>query len=471
MLQRLAKVNRGATAETSKSVSNNDASGKTVSTTAQLNKRISTSFRDRNKLFVGCAILCCIAINYYLLYTSDEQQWKRYVIHQEQKLFGNSNHTVPIVHLEPLQRVFDRTYYTIRMNTFARPRQLKLSLTHYLTCDGATQIQIVWCIAQGEPPVWLLDLLALHPHRLVLERHAVNSLNERFRILSNTTTTTLAILSIDDDILHPCIALDHAFDLWTQSPSSMVGFDPRAMIVPQQHQQHEQQHALWRYALTGETLRVNGYGIVLTKAAVVHRDYLQAYTTTPLVQHAVHPLVDSAMNCEDIAVSLFVTALDGAQAPIVVDGWAQERTLVALSSGNGISATRNSHLRQRSWCLDGLTRVFGLHASYRNHVLFFHVDDHDGAQGEKNRQPTLPHFAVGRRPPSNTEQPVPRIAETRRIIQRWKTLPEEELEEELQDMIQTMAEPAFAENLITLKDNRWLVHPTNYTKKKKKKDA
>ena len=44
------------------------------------------------------------------------------------------------------------------------------------------------------------------------------------------------------------------------------------------------------------------------------------------------------MNCEDIAVSLFVIALDGARALIVVDGWAQERTLVALSSENGISA-------------------------------------------------------------------------------------------------------------------------------------
>ena len=50
----------------------------------------------------------------------------------------------------------------------------------------------------------------------------------------------------------------------------MVGFDPRAMIVPPAQHQHEP--TLWRYALTGETLRVNGYGVVLTIAAVVHRD-------------------------------------------------------------------------------------------------------------------------------------------------------------------------------------------------------
>ena len=61
--------------------------------------------------------------------------------------------------------------------------------------------------------------------------------------------------------------------------------------------------------------------------------------------------------------------------------------------------------------------------------IMLNVLYNDGAQ-EKDRQPTLPHFAVGRRPPSNKEDPVPRIAETRKIIQRWKTLPAEWSEEE-----------------------------------------
>lgn len=98
-------------------------------------------------------------------------------------------------------RPFDGEYYTIRINTWKRPFQLALSVNHYLACEGVAQIQVVWCDSESEPPQILQD----HP-RVVIERHSVNSLNERFNLLS--PAPTLGILSMDDDVLRPCQSLD-----------------------------------------------------------------------------------------------------------------------------------------------------------------------------------------------------------------------------------------------------------------------
>ena len=40
----------------------------------------------------------------------------------------------------------------------------------------------------------------------MVERHDVNSLNERFRVLAKVET--LGVLSLDDDVLRRCAALD-----------------------------------------------------------------------------------------------------------------------------------------------------------------------------------------------------------------------------------------------------------------------
>ena len=102
--------------------------------------------------------------------------------------------------LAPLRDV-DRDLYTIRINTWKRVEQLLVSVDHHSSCPGVAQIQVVWCDEQGDPP----QELEQYP-KVFVERHEVNSLNERFHILEQPPT--LGILSMDDDVLRPCEAID-----------------------------------------------------------------------------------------------------------------------------------------------------------------------------------------------------------------------------------------------------------------------
>jgi hypothetical protein len=107
--------------------------------------------------------------------------------------------------LTPLRHPIDYEKYTIRMNTWKRNEQLLISLNHHASCQGVAQIQVVWCNSEEDPPPSIL----YHPSgKVVVERHTVNSLNERFHILPTTHTPTIGILSLDDDVLRPCQAWD-----------------------------------------------------------------------------------------------------------------------------------------------------------------------------------------------------------------------------------------------------------------------
>jgi hypothetical protein len=84
----------------------------------------------------------------------------------------------------------DASKYTIRMNTWRRNEQLIISVNHHAKCEGVASIQIIWCDSENEPP----EEVAKHKSgKVVIERHVINSLNERYRILE--PTPTLAVLS------------------------------------------------------------------------------------------------------------------------------------------------------------------------------------------------------------------------------------------------------------------------------------
>lgn len=128
----------------------------------------------------------------------------------------------PAKKLQPL-RPIDLDKYTIRINTWRRPEQLVVSVEHHASCLGVAQIQVVWCDKENEPPKELYNY-----SNVIIERHEENTLNERFNILS--PTPTLGILSIDDDVLRPCEAIDAGFFKWIQSPHRMLGFDARIHV-------------------------------------------------------------------------------------------------------------------------------------------------------------------------------------------------------------------------------------------------
>jgi hypothetical protein len=196
--------------------------------------------------------------------------------------------------VSPLDPI-DYEKFTVRINTWKREEHLKLSIQHHVTCESVLQIQVVWCLDQGPPPTWLLELEeSSSSPTVVVEQHKVNSLNERF--LVQTTPPTAAILSIDDDVIRPCIALDSAFGKWKRNPDRQVGFDARSHTVVNNDQ--------WKYAYMSTTEKSNQYSITLTRYSFLHRDYLTAYWQ--VLPANIRQTVADNFNCEDIAMSLLI---------------------------------------------------------------------------------------------------------------------------------------------------------------------
>lgn len=257
-------------------------------------------------------------------------------------------------------RPIDYELYTIRMNTWRRPKQLIQSVKHHASCPGVKEIQIVWCDKQNEPPRELVEMterkiLTSLDTRVVIEYHEVNSLNERFNILE--PTPTLGILSIDDDVLRPCEAIDSGFFKWVKSPHRMVGFDARTHV--------DNNDGSWQYGYLSTTKTENMYSLSLTRYCFIHRDYMNRYTRD--LPQTILDVVANRFNCEDIAMSLMISSLTNGYPPLLADLWAIN-TQLKLKVDNGISGS-GTHKKFRDECLNSFASLFGLKDTESNSQL------------------------------------------------------------------------------------------------------
>ena len=248
---------------------------------------------------------------------------------------NTTNATTTVRPLRPI----DREFYTVRINTWQRPDQLRISVDHHLSCPGVVQVQVVWCTAQGPPPDWLSESNA------VVEEHEHNSLNERFFLLN--PSPTYGIFHVDDDVLRPCLALDAAFFRWTDHPDRMVGMDART---------HVSADGGWKYGYMSTTQQTNRYSLTLTRAAFVHVDYMESYGTA--LPAEIRKTVDEHLNCEDIAMSLWVSSWTNGQVPLLADAWAM-KSMVKLYSKAAISGSKG-HKAIRDHCVDRFAELLDL---------------------------------------------------------------------------------------------------------------
>jgi glucuronyl/N-acetylglucosaminyl transferase EXT2 len=260
------------------------------------------------------------------------------------------NHLPKASPLRPLD-TSDYDHYTVRINTWQREDQLSVSIQHFLSCDRVALVQVIWCLAQGPPPTWLLESW---PDRVVVEAHTENSLNARFDVL--LPPPTKGILTVDDDVLRPCLALDSAFVKWTSNPDRMVGFDARTHVVEEPSSSSSNNTAVWKYGYLSETTRSNHYSLTLSRFAFIHVDYLKSYTEE--IPQEYLEIVREHMNCEDILLSFWVSHLTEDQPPLLADYWAM-KSQVKLWSPKTISGS-SQHKRTRDICVDTFRREFAL---------------------------------------------------------------------------------------------------------------
>ena len=240
---------------------------------------------------------------------------------------------------EPINNLIDdlpQEKLTVRVNTFRRLDLLEIFLDHYSTCtDTVNEIQIVWSDQLNAAPIeWEKSYL---PLKVKFEIHGTNSLSNRFKVLTNVSTS--AVLSIDDDLVIPCKDLKSAMGVWLSNRKALVGFSPR--IVSYDIETGHAKYGRWQH-----TWWNGAYSLMLTKVCLLHKVYLKNYVD--LVPKSVLDYIDNNRNCEDLAMAHLISQLTSIP-PVWISGTIYETGIISggISSGS-------SHFSARGICLEML---------------------------------------------------------------------------------------------------------------------
>jgi len=271
----------------------------------------------------------------------------------------------------------DESAFAVVINTFKRPKQLKLAVRHYAqTCGkpaGVSQVFVIWCEEADPPdPESFFDndgnVRGGSSSQQDRDRRATirmvrspNSLNSRFVPIPDLKSK--AIFMVDDDVQVDCFGLHQGFLAWKSYPFSTVGYYPRLASSPRS--------AWWSSATaTGS----GGYiehtwpivflrqqvNFILTKACFLHERYMALYSSDEHHPKEIRDYVDKYMNCEDVAMSLLVANFTRAErgrpaTPVFVEGRVSDAGLF-----NGIS-TGSGFVERRAACLTDLTAIYEKH--------------------------------------------------------------------------------------------------------------
>lgn len=224
---------------------------------------------------------------------------------------------------------------TIRVNTYRRLDLLRTFLDNYSKCDAINQIVVVWSDPENNDKI-PKDWLSLYKKdQVIFEIHDNNSLNNRFKPLSEMKTN--AILSLDDDIIIPCDVIKKSLNIWKANSNVLVGYSPRMVA-----------YDIWtgvtRYLRWQHTWWNGFYSIILTKACLMHKKYLVEYHKN--IPKEMLAYIDEHKNCEDIAFAHIIAAITNAP-PVWINGVVYDIATNGISSGQ-------SHFMDRGVCLSKL---------------------------------------------------------------------------------------------------------------------
>lgn len=168
-----------------------------------------------------------------------------------------------------------------------------------------------------------------------------NSLNNKF--IPYNEIETDAVLVLDDDfnyLTHEIILA--TYFIWRDHPYSTVGLIERS---------HEQSKGIYKYVTDPEYQRK--YSIILAGAMFIHKNYFTSYTNDMTAE--VRRLVDTNMNCEDIAMS-FLVAFVSRRPPWLVAHSNFDSRAFGSADSTALSA-RPDHYKVRDKCIADFLNV------------------------------------------------------------------------------------------------------------------
>ncbi|XP_063077460.1 exostosin-like 2 isoform X2 [Engraulis encrasicolus] len=262
---------------------------------------------------------------------------------------------ISALHHPRLERfVHPEDSFTIVMETYKRTDILLKLLRHYQLVPRLKQIVVVWNNVGERPPSQMWESGA-GPHRVpVFFKEQTRNL-VRNRMLPFPEIDTEAVLMLDDDLLISVPDITFAFSVWKRFSDQIVGF------VPRKHETRTSGAYKYSVKAGGD---FSSYSMVLVGAAFFHRRYLQVFQDQP---RQVHALVDKTQNCDDIAmnfaVALWLAEQDGWKARpsgvLVKPAVAMQNLEEQARSGFMGLWRRPFHKRQRSYCLNRLSKIYG----------------------------------------------------------------------------------------------------------------
>jgi len=176
----------------------------------------------------------------------------------------------------------------------------------------------------------------------------------------------------------------------------------------------------------------NKYSLSLPRYCFIHKDYLDSYMTKlprPIFTH-----VHEVLNCEDIAMSFWISRLTGGLPPLLADTWAR-KSMVKLYSPETISGT-SGHKKLRDACVNDFADQLGLKGMLKKDKII-HGHEHlfeCGAAGANE-------------PPANWRL-VDRNADLEKKIHHWKHLPNDKALSEVSKLRSHMIRHAYVLGLI-----------------------
>ena len=189
---------------------------------------------------------------------------------------------------------------TLLIATYDRFDTLQMQIEYYSKSPHIEAIMVTWHdVERAAPP-------PMHVNGIMVEflPQAIDSLNNRF--LPSMKILTGAVIIMDDDMKVHYDDIHLLVETWTRHQNNIVGFYPRKITNET------------KYNLDGADRWDGSYHLMLTKAMILDKKFLEAYSCSDhmnAVRHEVH----LKKNCEDIAMNFLVTSITGSAAPLFVE--------------------------------------------------------------------------------------------------------------------------------------------------------
>lgn len=182
------------------------------------------------------------------------------------------------------------------------------------------------------------------------------------------------------------------------------------------------------------TEKANHYSLTLPRFAFLHIDYLNTFMQNPTTA-PIRQFVTKHTNCEDIAMSFWISSQTNGQPPMLADLWAM-KSMIKLYAQKRISGQGN-HKILRDECVDTFSQILGL----KNRLV---------AAEYIHRENEHPQFACGAIGTSllQNEHSSPRQRHHQDLMRKWKKLSSSELLHELQRRRAAAAEQAYRAGFI-----------------------